>query len=488
MDDKYKLSRRQFIRQAGTLGLAFTGTARGMGSRVNLERKTSRPNFVFILTDDQAHDAIGLSKRYPFLKTPNMDKLAQEGAWFENAFVTTSLCSPSRACFMTGCYAHRNKVIINAQDDPEPSVPLVSEVLRANGYQTAFIGKWHMEKHAQPRRGFDYWLSFKGQGEYTDPQLNENGRSFTEKGYITDILTDYACRWLSRPRSKPFCLFVWHKAVHSPFTPAPRHSLLYPDLQLEEPPNFKDDYKGKPRWLRRGLLYGLRKKEWQQSGDKAIPQTVPPGKWNPKNARFIDYFRDLSAVDESIGTITNTLKTVKQLDNTAVIFAGDNGFMMRAHQSRIDKRVMWEESIRIPLIIRYPKLVKAGSRIREMVLNIDVAPTMLDLAGVDIAGTMQGVSFAPLLAGRQVPWRDCFLYEYFQEKDFAPGIVTMHGVRTQRYKYIHYPELKDDIDELYDLANDPLEMKNLFSQDDHKKLLKEMQQRLKKLKKQYGLK
>ncbi len=488
MAHKHKLSRRQFIRQAGVLGLTFAGTARPMGSRVKFNGKTGRPNFVFILTDDQAHDAIGLAKRYPFLKTPNMDALAREGAWFENAFVTTSLCSPSRACFMTGCYAHRNKVAINAQDDPDASIPLVSELLGANGYETAFIGKWHMKKHAQPRRGFDYWLSFEGQGKYIDPHLNENGRSFAEKGYITDILTDYACKWLSRPRSKPFCLFVWHKAVHGPFTPARRHKNLYTDVLLDEPPNFKDDYKGKPKWLRRGRLYGLHKKQWQESEGKVIPETVPLGRWNPRNEKLSDYFRTLSAVDESIGKIINTLKVSRQLEDTAVIFASDNGFMLGGHRTGIDKRVMWEESIRIPLIVRYPKLVKPGSRIKEMVLNIDVAPTLLDLGGVDIPDSMQGVSFAPLLAGRQIAWRDCFLYEYFQEKDYAPGIVTMQGVRTQRYKYIHYPELEDDIDELYDLANDPLEMNNLFGQQGHRKLLKQMQGRLKKLKKEYRLK
>jgi len=445
---------------------------------------TSKPDIVFILIDDQAWNVLSKDGRYPFLKTPNLDQLSKEGLVFENAFVTTSLCSPSRASFMTGCYAHTNGVYINSHSDPDPGAPFLPTVLQEAGYETAFLGKWHMKRGAEPREGFDYWLSFDGQGEYIDPDLNENGRDFIEIGYMTDILTDYAVRWLEKPREKPFCLFLWHKAVHGPFTPAPRDSAAFGDAMIPEYENWYDDMEGKPEWMRRGWYYGVHNKPWKDSEGKPVPDKIEPNPWDPKNPGVMNYLRAMLAVDESYGRIHKALKELDMLDSTVIVFSSDNGFFLGAHQ-RGDKRLMYEESIRIPLIIRYPEITEAGSRNSEIVLNIDIAPTLIEMAGAEVPGEMQGASLVPLLKNEAVGWRESFLYEYFQEA-YAPGFVTMTGVRNKKYKYIEYPNLTGDINELYDLETDPGEMDNLISNPEYQSVKSEMIKELEKLKAETG--
>jgi len=460
--------------------LAFTGC-------INRQKKItdqSRPNIVFILIDDQAWNVLGKDGRYTFMKTPNLDQLSREGLVFENAFVTTSLCSPSRACFMTGSYAHTNGVYINSYSDPDPDVPLLPKVLQEAGYETAFLGKWHMKRGANPREGFDYWLSFDGQGKYIDPPLNENGREFIEKGYMTDILTDYAMRWIKKPREKPFCLFLWHKAVHAPFTPAPRDSDAFPNALIPEYDNWYDTMEGKPEWLRRGWLYGVHNKVWYESEGKPVPEKIEPRPWDPRNPRCMNYLRAMLAVDESVGNMRNCLEELNILDNTILVFGSDNGFFLGSHQ-RGDKRLMYEESIRIPLIVRYPELIKAGSKNSDMILNIDIAPTLIELAGAEVPADMQGMSFVPLLKNENAEWRKSFMYEYFQES-YAPGFVTATGVRNKKYKYIEYPDMINDIDELYDLENDPREMINLINSPDHQTVRSEMKAELEKLKAETG--
>lgn len=460
--------------------LAFTGC-------INRQKKItdqSKPNIVFILIDDQAWNVLGKDGRYTFMKTPNLDQLSREGLVFENAFVTTSLCSPSRACFMTGSYAHTNGVYINSYSDPDPDVPLLPKVLQEAGYETAFLGKWHMKRGANPREGFDYWLSFDGQGKYIDPPLNENGREFIEKGYMTDILTDYAMRWIKKPREKPFCLFLWHKAVHAPFTPAPRDSDAFPNALIPEYDNWYDTMEGKPEWLRRGWLYGVHNKVWYESEGKPVPEKIEPRPWDPRNPRFMNYLRAMLAVDQSVGNMMNCLEELNILDNTILVFASDNGFFLGSHQ-RGDKRLMYEESIRIPLIVRYPELIKAGSKNSDMILNIDIAPTLIELAGAEVPADMQGMSFVTLLKNENAEWRKSFMYEYFQES-YAPGFVTATGVRNKKYKYIEYPDMINDIDELYDLENDPGEMINLINSPDHQTVRSEMKAELEKLKTETG--
>jgi len=457
------MKRRVFLRAAGLAGAgALSGclTKSGPGAATKARpgggaseaAATTRPNIIFILTDDQRWDAMSCMG-HPFLKTPNMDRIREEGVLYKNAFVTTSLCSPARASFLTGAYAHSHGVIGNwgceFDHDETPSFP---RALQESGYETAFVGKWHMAKHARPRPGFDYWLSFRGQGVYTDPTLNENGREFKASGYMTDLLTGYAVKFIKRERKKPFCLYLSHKAVHGPFTPAPRHKDSYPDATIPEPPNAKDTFEGKPAWLRGGVADPR-----QKTAPKDVPKAIEPKEYDPRAPKRLDYLRALSAVDEGIGRIFKVLEEAGELENTVIMFAGDNGYFHGEH-GRGDKRLMYEESLRIPLIMRYPAAVKPGSTVERMVLNIDVAPTLLALAGAQPPKTVQGRSPVPLLAGDARNWRTSFLYEYWV--DLMDRIPRMLGVRTEDWKLIRYPDI-DDMDEMYDLRNDPHEMTNL---------------------------
>ena len=436
-----------------------------------------RPNFLFVFTDDQRWDAMSCMG-HPFLRTPHMDRIAAEGARFANAFVVDSLCSPGRACFLTGTYPHIHGVLGNEGNDYDPALPSFPGLLQRAGYQTAYVGKWHQAPKSDPRPGFDYWLSFRGQGVYENPELNENGRVFQAQGYMTDLITDHADRWLRRPRQAPFCLTVAHKAVHGPFTPAPRHANAFPDAQMPKPASFDDDLRDKPAWMRENMVRGVARDPRRRNAGKAVPDAFPPVPWDPSARGRLDYYRTLLAVDEGIGRLLETLRETGQLDNTVVVFASDNGYFHGEHR-RGDKRLMYEESLRIPFLVRYPRLVRAGTVVDEMALNIDLAPTFLDLAGVRAPNTMQGRSLRPLLAGRKTEWRDDFLYEYFQEAAF-PGIPTMVGVRGGRWSYVRYPELQD-LDELYDLQNDPHQMRNLAHDPAHAGTVAQMRRDLERL-------
>jgi len=477
-----RFDRRRFIRTMGLTGAGLAAVGGGLNRWARpAHSQQPRPNILFILTDDQRYDAMSCFGHPPWLRTPNMDRIRNEGANFANAFVTTSLCSPSRASFLTGCYAHTHGVRTNERNDPRPDLQTFPMVLQAAGYNTAFIGKWHMAAKAGPRPGFDYWLSFLGQGKYIDPPLNENGRDFKAQGYMTDLLTDYALNFLKQPRNAPFCLYLSHKAVHGPFTPAERHKGLYEGEQFPEPANFGDTFENKPEWIRAGMVRGARREAMRQNKDKPVPPKIEPGPWNATNPGRTNYYRSLSAVDDGIGRVLDLLQQTGQLDNTIILFAGDNGYFHGEHR-RGDKRLMYEESLRIPMVMRYPALLEPGCSIDQMMLNIDVAPTLLDLAGATAPDTMQGMSIAPILAGRDIAWRQSFLYEYFQE-GWLPGIPTMFGVRTESWKYITYPKI-DDLDEMYDLSADPLEMTNLAVDPKHDAKKKQLEGELERLLKQ----
>ncbi len=436
--------------------------------------REKRPNFVFILVDDLRWDAMSCMG-HPIARTPNVDRLAANGARFSNAFVTTSLCAPSRASFLTGLYTHTNGVRTNEKQEYDHALPTFPKLLQEAGYETGFIGKWHMKPTSDPRPGFDYWLSFQGQGVYIDPQLNENGRTFKATGYMTDLLTGYAVDFLKKPREKPFSLCLWHKAVHGPFTPADRHNDLYKNARLPEPESFRDTFKGKPAWQR-----ALVDRTARRANTRPAASVAPEG-W--EGTRWINYYRTLAAVDESVGRVLAVLKETGQLDNTYIIYAGDNGFFQGEHR-RGDKRLAYEESIRIPLIMQGPGIGPSGV-INAMALNIDIAPTLLDLAGVKPPASMQGRSLRPAFDG-QAPgdWRSSFLYEYFKEA-WLPQIPDMVGVRGERYKYVTYPGL-DDIDELYDLRTDPHELRNLAEDPAHAATLEKMRAELQRLAKATG--
>ena len=426
----------------------------------------ARPNVVFILMDDLRWDELRCMG-HPFVQTPNIDRLAAEGTKFRNAFVTTPLCSPSRASFLTGLYAHGHGITDNTDRAAQSkALRTYPRMLQDSGYETGFVGKFHMGVDDSPRPGFDSWVSFKGQGTYHDPELNVDGRMVKTRGYTTDILSGRAVDFLKRPHSKPFFLWLAHKAVHpeltqyadgsisdpngGQFIPADRHRELYAGRAVPRRPNAMQPPAGKPA-LERKI--------------EGVPPLGPATGTDDETIR--NRLRMLKAVDEGVGEILWTLEKAGQLDNTAIIFTSDEGYFFGEHGLSIERRLAYEESIRIPLVVRYPRTVRAGSTVDAFALNIDIAPTVLELAGVRPEQAMHGRSLVPLLRGASTGWRKSFLIEYFSDKTM-PRISHMGytALRTQRWKYIHYTELQG-MDELYDLQKDPYEMRNVIRQAAH---------------------
>ncbi len=439
-----------------------------------------RPNIVVILVDDMRWDEFG-SGGHNYIKTPNIDRIAKEGAYFLNAFATTPLCSPSRACFLTGQYAHTNGIIgntaRNAQSHQLNTFPIQ---LHDNGYATAFIGKWHMGNDDSKRPGFDYWVSMKGQGEAIDPGLNINGEQKTTKGYVTDILTDHALQFINQKRDQPFLLYLAHKALHpnltqrddgsvvnigeGDFVAAKRHMGMYETAVFKRRPNYNIPPLDKPALAR--SLTGLPPLSSETSTtEKTIRQRSEM----------------LMGVDESLGTILKALEDKGELDNTIIVFTSDHGYWYGEHCLNDERRLAYEEGIRIPMLVRYPKTIKAGMKPKQMVLSIDLAPTLLELAGVNPAKSIQGKSWVPIFSGKVKSWRNSFLVEYYSDIVF-PRIVNMgyKAVRNQRYKYIHYTEL-EGMDELYDLEKDPYELRNVIGDKKMIGTLKEMKEELNRL-------
>jgi N-acetylglucosamine-6-sulfatase len=428
-------------------------------------------NVVLILADDHRYDALGFMG-HPFLKTPRMDELAAGGVHMRDAFVTTSLCSPSRASILTGQYMHKHRVVDNNNPAP-PGTIFFPQYLQAAGYETAFVGKWHMGGASDaPRPGFDHWVSFRGQGHYYPPgprwTLNVNGESVPQKGYITDELTDYALDWLEgRDGKKPFFLYLSHKAVHAEFYPAERHKDLYSDVEIEEPAtqaNTSENYEGKPMWVKnqRNSWHGV---DFPYHSDLNVKEY------------YRNYCRTLAAVDDSVGRVVDWLKEKSLDESTLVIYMGDNGFLFGEH-GLIDKRNAYEESMRVPMICRCPELFPGGSVSEGVVANIDIAPTILAAAGLATPEHMDGRSFVDVAAGKQDAknWRPGLLYEYYWEWNF-PHTPTMFAWRTDQYKFITYLGIWDT-DELYDLENDPQETNNLIRDPAHRETVQRMRQAL----------
>ncbi|MBI5685244.1 MAG: sulfatase [Verrucomicrobia bacterium] len=431
-------------------------------------------NIIFILSDDHRWDWLGFMPEAPkFLETPNLDRLAKEGAHLRNAFVSTSLCSPSRASILTGQYMHHHRVVDNQR--PEPAgIRFLPEYLRGAGYETAFFGKWHMGHDSdEPRKGFDHWAGFRGQGEYGDPTLNVNGTRRQFKGYSTDVLTDLALEWMRARGGKPFFVYLSFKAPHFPFEPAPRHRGRYDKASVRYPPtmaNTEENYATQPRWVRE-RRYGIHGVDHMETG-RFDKDPVPS---------FEDLFRRYSeavhTIDENVGRVLKQLDDTGLRDSTLVVYMGDNGFALGEH-GFYDKRDAFETSIRVPLLARAPGRIKPGTVVKQMVQNIDIAPTLLEAAGVaQPAKTprMDGRSFWPLLQGREVPWRDHILYEYHWEWNF-PATPTTFAIRTDRWKYIYYHGLWDK-DSFHDLQTDPHERHNLIAVPSY-------QEQIAKLKKQ----
>jgi arylsulfatase A-like enzyme len=427
----------------------------------------ARPNIVFFLTDDQRYDALSLAGN-ALLKTPNMDRIGREGVWFRNAFVIHSLCAPSRSSFLTGKYSHTTGVIDNGEHMTlDPSQTIVTEILRKNGYEVAFIGKSHV-KGSLRERTWDYYFGFKGQGRYVDPIISDNGAPDREyKGYMDDILTDKALEYLERPHEKPFCLFLWFKGCHRSWVRAPRFAHLYEGQTVPEPPTLKTGYAGKPKAVADADM-----KIGSFDDVKSLDQLVK------------DYDATLAAVDENVGRVLESLEKAHRAEDTAVIFSSDNGFFL-GEWNFFDKRLMYEPSIRIPLLIRYPRRFQRGTVRSEIALNIDLAPTMLDLAGVPIPGDMHGKSLVPLAEGKHVPWRDAFLYEYYEYPQ-PHRVQPNRGIRTERWKLIHYFAEDPQEWELYDLQNDPNETENLYGRPEYADTTARLKERTAELRKETG--
>ena len=447
--------------------------------------KPQQPDVIFVLVDDLRWDGLSCMG-HPYVKTPNIDRLRDSGALMENAFCTPSICCPSRATFMTGTYASRHGVIDNETSEYNPDItPPLTKYLQEAGYKTAMIGKWHMGHDARPRPFFDHWVSFKGQGKYNDVEVNIDGRKVKWNGYTTDLLTDEAIRFIEeQPKEQPYFCMLSHKAVHEPFKPAPRHKDAFGADQTDiEPESWTDDFENKPDWQRRQRVTDVRW-DWRTRDilSETLPDTVPSDPWKTGQKKYIEQYRCLAAVDEGIGRIFQTLENRGTLNNTLFVFTSDNGYFHGEHR-RWDKRLAYEESQRIPMIIACPGLIKAGSAVEQLVANVDFAPTVLDYAAIKIPDQMQGKSMRPLLENKTVQWRDSIFYEYWV--DLVHSIPTMTAVRTDQYKLITYPEL-DDIDELYDVQNDPHELNNLAANPELAPIHRNMQTLLAEQKKQVG--
>ena len=477
------LDRRSFLLCSLGAGLPLTlyswSASAQTSTRGALAPLARRPgvkprNIVFVLTDDHRYDAMGFLSKRGYPQTPALDRLARDGVHFRNAFVTTALCSPSRASILTGLYAHQHRVVDN-NHPIDPALIFFPQYLQQAGYETAFIGKWHMGgdvagelENDSPQRGFDHWVSFPGQGTYlpSESGLNVNGMRVPQKGYITDELTDYALQWLGkRSVERPFYLCLSHKAVHADFIPAARHQGRYAKERFERPATW-DSAPGKealrPMWVQnqRNSWHGV---------DFPYHSTLDIGEYYKR------YCETLLAVDESITALLGHLRRRGLLESTLVLYLGDNGFAFGEH-GLIDKRTAYEESMRVPMLMHCPELFKAGRVVEEVVANIDIAPSLLEAAGLTAPGHIAGRSVLPLARADQVPWRESLLYEYYWERNF-PQTPTVHALREQRYKYIRYHGIWD-IDELYDLQADPLEANNLIFAPGHEAIVQRMNRSL----------
>ncbi len=415
-----------------------------------------RPNFIFILTDDQRYDALGCAQkeqadkaRFPWLQTPNLDRLAREGIRFRNAFVVNSLCAPSRASFLTGAYNHINGTVNNHTPFRENNLSHATELKKA-GYTTAYFGKWHHGQQKE-RPGFDVIFSFIGQGKYHDCPFNDNGTLVPTTGWVDDVATDHAIAFLKESHEKPFDMVIGFKSPHDPRIPADRAKNRFEGAAFRPVPNLES--------------------KTPYPFDKKRPTTAPAVPNERRLQAQLNHFRCISSIDDCVGRILDTLDELKLTDNSVVVFASDNGYLFGEH-GLSDKRAAYEESIRIPLLMRYPKLIKPGTLSDALVLNIDYAPTILELAGIQVPSSMQGKSLRPLFANDQPDFRDAFFYEYFFERGFTTPTIT--AVRTAKSKLVHYLE-HNEWTELFDLSSDPYEMTNLAQDPSKSGLMKEME-------------
>lgn len=498
--------------------LFFTGT--GLLSLVP-SFSQERPNIIFIMSDDHAYQAIS-AYGHGLNETPNIDRLAKEGVLFTRSFVTNSISAPSRAVMLTGKFNHLNGKIDNQNSKFDWDQQNFVRILQQNGYQTALIGKIHIPGTPQ---GFDYTNILPGQGLYYNPVFIENGVRKSHSGYVTTLTTQFALEWLDekRDKSKPFCLLYHQKAPHRAWQPEEKYLNLYDDKHFDVPENFFDDYTGRGTAAKHQKMEIGRDMEWghdmkfeydpytgkltsfgkeldsrfdeqQQSAWRAaygpenndFMQNKPENKedlYKWKFNRYIkDYLRCIKSVDDGVGELLDYLMANGLAENTIVVYTSDQGFYLGEH-GWFDKRFMYEESLRTPLIVRFPKEIKAGLLCDKMIQNIDYAPTLLDYAGIKIPKDMQGESFRKVVAGKHSKWRDAIYYRYYEYPQ-PHSVIPHFGIRTERYKLIRF---YDEVDEweLYDLEKDPHEMKSVYDHPAYKKIQAQLHKKLKQLQRKY---
>ena len=451
-----------------------------------------KPNFIVILIDDLRYDEFGAGG-HPYMKTPHVDRIAHEGALFERAFHTTPICSPNRASIMTGQYASRHGIIDNvARDAMSHRLPNYHLELQRLGYETAHIGKWHMGNDGKPRPGYDYWVAYDGHGRLYDPKLNINGTYEQQSGYVTDIMNRLAVDFLNKKRSKPFSLFFAHKAVHPDafqaadgtldlaqqggYKPAERHRDLYKGCVFPPYPNMltpEQVVKQKPAWAD---AFELKKSE----KSKAILASLHAGDQEEIRLRAAM----MASVDEGVGMIFEALERNGQLEDTLIVFLGDNGYFFGEHGLGPERRFAYEAGIRSPFLVRYPRKIPSNTKNKDLVICQDIAPTLIELAGGRPGPQIQGLSLLNLFSSKQKKWRKSFLVEYWAEQAM-PWLVgmTYKAVRTDRYKLIHWVNRgrAGELDELYDLERDPWELKNLIASRAHAPVREKLRRDLKRL-------
>lgn len=481
-------------------------------------KTAQRPNIIVMMSDDHAYQAISAYDNN-LIQTPNIDKIAAQGALMQKAFVTNSICSPSRAVLLSGQYSHMNGVLGNQTPTAfKEGIKLLPEILRENGYLTSIVGKWHLK--SQPK-GFDYWNVLPGQGDYYNPQFIKNGKDTVYEGYVTDITADLALAWLeeNKDQKKPFFLMMQQKAPHRNWMPALKYLDLFNDRQFDLPPTFFDGYEEKAALQNNGISIA---NHMTIDQDSKVPADAKSNRWGaPFNKKIYnsglnrlkpeerriweeaykkeheefaqlksreerikwqfqrymeDYLRCVKSVDDNVGKLLQYLDDNGLADNTIIIYTSDQGFFLGEH-GLYDKRFMYEEAFRTPMLIRYPDKIRQGRKVDEMALILDIAPTLLDFAGIAIPGEMQGMSMKPLLTGKKVNWRDKIYYHYY---DTNFGTTAHYGIRTERYKLIRYYEPVQAW-ELYDLRKDPLEMKNLYGNPGYSGLAVKLKKELKAL-------
>jgi arylsulfatase A-like enzyme len=441
-----------------------------------------QPNIVFIMSDDHAAHALGAyGGRLAVLDpTPRLDQLAREGMRFDRAFVTNSICTPSRATLLTGQYSHVNGVPVFNPIDPDH--PVFPTALRTAGYHTALIGKWHLGTDPV---GFDDWEILPGQGAYFDPLLYTASSEHKYEGHASDVITDLAIERLeSRPAGKPFLLMVHHKAPHRRWEPHPRHAAEYHRRVIPEPDTLFDDYSTRAdavREQRQSIAYDLTKEDLKEPPPEGL-EGAELVRWQYQ--RYMrDYLACVKGVDESVGRIVDWLENHGLRENTVVIYTSDQGFFLGEH-GMYDKRFMYEEALRMPLVVRWPAVISPGSSCNELVINCDFAPTFLDLAGASASEQMQGRSLTPLFRGEHPrDWRTAFYYRYYHD----PGdhnTRAHYGIRTTTHKLIHF--WRQDQWECYDLVNDPRELNNIYGDASSAEFVAGLKAQLEQLKREVG--